>query len=296
MYTRLKLPPSQSKIRVSGSLGKLWFGPAGKPLSFKGRMEDVPEFLARIGLDALEYEAVRGVRISEEKARLLGENAVENGVVMSLHAPYYINLASPDPEVVDRSIRRIIDSMKAAEWMSAYAVVVHTGYYKGHKEKRDALNQAIQAYRRVLEQLPGWVKKPEISPEVMGRTTAIGDVEEVIAICNGVERCRPTIDWAHLYARYHGERVRDKDDVIKVVEAFEKNLGRKAIDPLHTHFSKIEYGKGGEREHHTLREEEYGPEWSIVCKAYREIGVNAVIISESPILEQDALLMKKNCG
>lgn len=276
-------------------MAKLWFGPAGKPITFKGKMEKVPEYLASIGLDALEYEAVRGVRISEEKARLLGEEANKYGVVMSLHAPYYINLASPDPSVVERSITRIIESMKAAEWMNAYAVVIHTGYYKGHKSREDALKHAIQAYKKALEQLPSWVKKPDISPEVMGKTTAIGDIDEVVAICNELGKCRPTIDWAHLYARYQGNRVKTKDDVIKVVEYFEKNLGKKAIDPLHTHFSKIEYGKGGEREHRTLSEHEYGPEWSIVCEAYKEIGINAVIISESPILEKDALLMKETC-
>lgn len=276
-------------------MGRLRFGPAGKPLSFKGKMEKVPEFLEAIGLDALEYEAVRGVRISEEKARLLGEEAKRHGVVLSIHAPYFINLASPDPSVVERSIKRIVDSMVAAEWMQAYAVVVHTGYYKGHKSKEDAVRQAIEGYRKAIEMLPDWVKTPEVSPEVMGRTTAIGDIDEVIQICTEVERCRPTIDWAHLYARYQGERVKTVDDVIQVVEEFEKNLGKHAVDPLHTHFSKIEYGKGGEKEHHTLSEEEYGPEWSIVCQAYLETGINAVIISESPILEKDALLMKKIC-
>lgn len=274
---------------------RLRFGPAGKPLSFKGKMEKVPEYLEEIGLDALEYEAVRGVRISESKARLLGEEAEKHGVVMSLHAPYFINLASPDPTVVEKSIQRIVDSMKAAEWMKAYAVVVHTGYYKGHKSREDALKQAIEGYRKALEVLPDWVRTPWISPEVMGRTAAIGDVDEVIRICMEVDRCRPTIDWAHLYARYQGQRVKSVDDVIEVIELFEKNLGKQAIDPLHTHFSKIEYGKGGEREHHTLSETEYGPEWEIVCQAYLETGINAVIISESPVLEQDALLMKKIC-
>ncbi len=276
---------------------RLWFGPAGKPISMKGgKMEKVPEFLRSIGLDALEYEAVRGVRISEQKARLLGKEAEKHGVIMSLHAPYYINLASPEEEKREASIRRIVDSMKAAEWMGAYAVVIHTGYYKGYKDKREALKVAIEGYKRALELLPSWVKEPSLSPEVMGRKTAIGDVDEVIEICQALgERCRPTVDWAHLYARYEGKFVTKIDDVIKVIERLEKELGKYAIDPLHTHFSKIEYGPGGEREHHTLAEEEYGPEWDIVCRAYLETGIRAVIISESPILEKDALVMKEHC-
>ncbi len=274
----------------------LRFGPAGKPITFKGKMEDAPEYLASIGLDAMEYEAVRGVRISEEKARKLGENAEQYGVLMSLHAPYFINLATKEEEKYLASIKRIVDSMKAAEWMKAYVVVIHTGYYKGYKDRKEAVKKAIEGYKQVLHELPSWVKTPSLSPEVMGRKTAIGDVDEVIEICREIgKRCKPTIDWAHLYARYEGNHVRTVDEVIRVIEKFEKELGKHAIDPLHTHFSRIEYGPGGEKEHHTLSETEYGPEWETVCKAYLETGINAVIISESPILEQDALLMKKIC-
>ncbi len=274
---------------------KLRFGPAGKPITYKGKMEGVPAFLRSIGLDAFEYEAVRGVKISEEKARLLGEEAAKHDVVMSLHAPYYINLSSPDEATVQRSVERILASMIAAEYMGAYVVVVHTGYYKGNKTRQEALQRAIEGYKMVLERLPDWVRKPDLSPELMGKQSQVGDVDELIEICKAVDRCRPTADWAHLYARYQGNHVRSVDDVLRVIEAFERELGSRAVNPLHTHFSKIEYGKGGEREHHTLSEEEYGPDWRIVCRAYLEAGVNAVVISESPILEQDALLMKKIC-
>ena len=275
---------------------RIRFGPAGKPLDFKGPMERVPAYLHEIGLDALEYEAVRGVRISEEKARLLGQEAEKYDIVMSLHAPYYINLASLDEDTWNKSIKRIIDSMKAAEWMGAYAVVIHSGYYKGHKDKKDALKRVIDGYKRVIEQLPSWVRKPELAPELMGKTSQVGDVDEIIEICLNIDRCRPTVDWAHLYARYEGKNVINIDQVISVIDRFEKELGKRAVDPLHTHFSRIEYGRGGEREHHTLAETEYGPEWSIVCKAYKETGINAVVISESPILDKDALLMKEICS
>ncbi|MEB3860879.1 MAG: deoxyribonuclease IV [Desulfurococcales archaeon] len=276
-------------------MGKLRFGPAGKPLNFKGAMEKVPAYLREIGLDALEYEAVRGVRISEKKARLLGEEAEKNDIVMSMHAPYYINLASLDQGTWERSIKRIVESMIAAEWMGAYAVVIHSGFYKGHHDKRKALERVIEGYKKAQELLPSWVKKPDFSPEIMGKTSQVGDVDEAIEICTALGRCRPTVDWAHLYARYEGKMVTSVDQVIEVIEKIEKELGKRAIDPLHTHFSRIEYGKGGERMHHTLDEEEYGPEWSIVCKAYKETGINAVIISESPILDKDALVMKKAC-
>ncbi len=276
-------------------MGRIRFGPAGKPVDFKGAMERVPEFLASIGLDALEYEAVRGVRISEAKARLLGEEARRHDIVLSMHAPYYVNLASPDEDVVKRSLKRLYDSMVAAEWMGAYAVVVHPGYYKGNKSREEALRRVIDAFNSLIEGLPAWVKTPEVAPETMGKTSQVGSLEEVVEICRNTPRCRPCIDWAHLYARAEGGFVRSVDEVVKAIEYVERELGSRAVRPLHTHFSKIEYGRGGEREHHTLSEEEYGPDWRIVCRAYLETGIDAVVISESPILEKDALLMKRIC-
>ncbi|MEB3859923.1 MAG: deoxyribonuclease IV [Desulfurococcales archaeon] len=276
-------------------MGRLRYGPAGKPITYKGPMELVPGYLREIGLDAFEYEAVRGVRISEEKARELGSNAESNDVLVSMHAPYYVNLSSPDRSVWEKSVKRIVEALIAAEWMGAYVVVVHTGYYKGNKSRREALKRAVEGYLKVWEEAPSWVRRPELSPELMGKTSQLGDLEEVVAICQQVDRCRPTIDWAHLHARFEGRAVRSVDEILEAIEFIEKNLGREAVSPLHTHFSKIEYGRGGERMHHTLSEEKYGPEWSIVCKAYREAGIDGVIISESPILEKDAIFMKKEC-
>jgi deoxyribonuclease-4 len=277
-------------------LGRIRFGPAGKPLGFKGPMERVPGYLASIGLDALEYEAVRGVRISEEKARRLGEEAEKHGIILSMHAPYYINLSSKDPDVVERSLSRLREAMIASEWMGAYAVVFHPGYIKGHKSRRDALKLVIEALQRLEEELEGKVSKPELAPETTGKVSQVGDLEETVEICRALRRCRPAVDWAHLYARHEGGFVRSVDEVVKAIEYIERELGSHAVRPLHTHFSKIEYGKGGERKHHTLSEEDYGPEWRIVCKAYIETGIDAVVISESPVLDKDALLMKKICA
>jgi len=272
------------------------FGPAGKPIDFKGDLEEIPEFLKGMGLDAMEYEAVRGVNIKMEKAVSFGRAAQEHGVLLSLHGPYYINLASPNEKTYRDSVRRVFESLRASHWMGAYAVVIHTGYY-GDLGPREALQRAVSGYKEAIEQaLSEGYDRPHVSPETTGRTAQIGTVEEVVEICQAIgARCRPTVDWAHLYARSHGELVREVGDVVKVIDYIEKSLGREAVTPLHTHFSKIEFGKGGEREHHTLAEELYGPDFSVVIRAYKEIGVTGTFISESPILERDALVMKKIC-
>ncbi|MCS7107225.1 MAG: TIM barrel protein [Acidilobaceae archaeon] len=271
---------------------RLRFGPAGVPLDYKGAIEGVPQYLRSIGLDAMEYEAVHGVKISEARARRLGEEAERNDVVMSLHAPYYINLASKERDVFERSIQRVVESLLAAEWMGAEAVVIHSGYYKGHASREDALKRVIDGYREALSRVD--VRRAKISPEIMGKASQVGTVEEAVEICRNVGRCKPCIDWAHLYARAEGKYVITQEDVIKVLEYLERELGREAVSPIHSHFSKIKYGRGGEREHLTLSQQG-GPEWAIVCKTYLELGYSAVTISESPILDKDALVMKGIC-
>ncbi|MGC9071443.1 MAG: deoxyribonuclease IV [Acidilobus sp.] len=275
-------------------MGRLRFGPAGKPMDFKGDYDQVPPVLREMGLDALEYEAVRGVRVTKGKAEAIRKSAEENDVVLSMHAPYFINLSSPEEDTVKRSIERLREAAMASEWMGAYAVVFHPGYVKGNASRDEALQRVISALRELLEGLE--LKVAWLAPETTGKESQVGDVDETIKICQSHDRLRPAVDWAHLHARSEGRAINSVEEVVRIVERFEGELGSWAVKPLHTHFSKIEYGKGGEREHHTLSEEGFGPEWEIVCRAYVETGIDAVVISESPILEKDSLLMKSVCA
>ncbi len=274
-------------------MGRLRFGPAGKPTNFKGGYEEVPAILKQMGLDALEYEAVRGVRVTKEQAEAIGRAARENDVVLSMHAPYFINLASPEQDTVTKSIERLRESALASEAMGAYAVVFHPGYIKGNSSREEALQRVIDALGQLLDSLD--LKVAWLAPETTGKVSQVGDIDETIRICQSHERLRPAVDWAHLHARAEGKAILSVDEVVNIIERIEKELGSWAVRPLHTHFSRIEYGKGGEREHHTLAEKDYGPEWEIVCRAYVETGIDAVVISESPILEQDSLVMKSTC-
>lgn len=275
---------------------RYWFGPAGKPITLKSAdILKAPSFLRELGLNAMEYEAVRGVNIKEDKARALGLEARNNGVLLSLHAPYFINLAGRK-DVIEASIVRLNESIQASHWMGAYVVVFHPGYYKDAPSRREALVKVIESLKRVAEYREQ-ISAGEVwlGPETTGKTTQVGDLHEVIEISRQVEKTRPVVDFAHIYARSGGKKVTSKDDVLEILFTIERELGSWALRPLHVHFSKIMYGKGGEREHHTLSEEGYGPEFIHVCSALCEVGVEAVIISESPVLEQDALVMKKIC-
>ena len=69
------------------------FGVAGNSNAFTTTVSkasaDAPAWLRQIGLDAYEYQCGKGVNVGEETAELIGCNAAEAGVALSLHAPVF---------------------------------------------------------------------------------------------------------------------------------------------------------------------------------------------------------------
>ncbi len=274
-------------------MARIRFGPAGKPIDFKGDVVGIPAYLKSMGLDAFEYQAVRGVKISEEKAKRLGEEARNNDVLLSLHAPYYINFSSTSRETIEKSVNHLVNAGRAAKWMGAYIVVFHPGYY-GDSIPAEALRRAIEAVKRVREILDQeGARDVWLGPETMGKRSQLGTVDEIIELCSKVERTKPVVDWAHIHARSRGADVADKDYVVKLVDRIERELGSEAVKPLHMHFTRVEYSDRGEVRHHELSKTDYGPEFKHVIEGLLEVGVDGVIICESPLLDKDAVVMKK---
>ncbi|MCD6510334.1 MAG: TIM barrel protein [Thermoprotei archaeon] len=270
---------------------KVRFGPAGRPLGYRGSIEGVPKYLrVTEGLDAFEYQAVRGVRIKEVIARALGEEASKYDVLLSLHAPYAINLSSRNKAVIEASKDRLLKSLLAASWMNARVVVFHPGYYSGFSPK-EALTSCIDALRDVITKAQDMgIKGPLLGPETTGKLSQVGSLDEIISMCREVEGCIPVIDWAHIHAREKGS-IRDKESYMRIIDIIERELGD-LVKNLHCHFTKVEFGDKGERRHRTLSESGYGPPFEPLAEVIVEHGFNFTIISESPLLDKDAIRMK----
>ena len=267
------------------------FGPAGKPISYKGKTELIPKFLRELELDAFEYQAVRSLKISEEKAKLLAESAKENDVLVSLHGPYAINLSSKKDEVRAASIERLVKSAQIAQWMKAYLVVFHPGYY-GKLSPENAVKAVIDSLKEVIERVRSiGLENVLFGIETTGKIKQVGSLSEVIEICLNVDLCKPVLDFAHIHARGRGA-LKTKDDFLRVFESIERELGHIAIAPSHIHFTEVEYSEGGEIRHHPLGSG-YGPDFKVLAEVLIENGIDAIIISESPILERDSIKMKR---
>ncbi|RJS80578.1 deoxyribonuclease IV [Candidatus Bathyarchaeota archaeon] len=273
------------------------FGPAGVPPSFKklkASLTDVPRLLHEEGLDAFEYQAVRWggePKIKMEVAKQLEAEAKKNDVWLSLHGSYFINFGGAE-EVVEASKKRLIACVKAADWMGAHIVVFHPAFY-GKKTPREVFKNCLKAMKDVIEELRTLgINKVMLGPETMGKLSQFGSLEEILGLCENLEQTKPVIDWAHLHARDMG-RFKKIEDFRKVLEEIEKRLGKEAVKNLHCHFTKVEFTEKGEKCHHTLEEEEYGPDFAMLAETIAEFKLKPVIISESPILDMDAIKMRE---
>ncbi|NYB51016.1 MAG: TIM barrel protein [Methanobacteriaceae archaeon] len=273
---------------------KIKFGPAGNPLGFKGQTVNVCDYIHEMGLEAYEYQATYGVRIKKQSALELAENARKNEVKVSMHAPYYINLCAEKEDVLKRSIQRLVQSARAAEWIGANRIVFHPGFYTKYTAK-EALKRCKATISLLMDEVDALgIKNFTFAPETTGKRSQLGDLEEIIDICQSFDHFAPTIDFAHIHARNRGciKRYEDYYNILGKLEDELAAVGRDS-EYLHCHFTRIEYTDAGERKHHVMLEKEYGPPLSPLLEVLIDYGWDATIICETPFLEKDALIMQE---
>jgi len=258
---------------------KILLGPAGVPTVSKEHSTLAGiQTCKELGLQAMEIEFVRGVKMSNALAREAGQLAKKLGIKLSVHAPYYINLCNPEKQKA--SMKRILDSCERAHYLGASPVVFHPGY--AGKDRNACFQMVKKACQEMVHYIrkKGW--KVELGPETTGKLSQICNLEETIRLCKEVPGCTPCVDWAHLYARNQG-----KIDFGAILDA----LKPLRLRHLHCHFSCINWGPGGEKNHLTLRykKPDYLP---LVKELLKRKPFDITLISESPVLEQDALVLK----
>ena len=279
-------------------MGVALFGPGGNSDSFhesgnKSTLQ-APGWVKSFGLDAYEYEAGRGVNASEETFLAIGAKAKENGIKLSIHAPYFISLSSLEEEKRKGSARYIIDSAKALALMQGETMVIHAGSCAKIERKLavEYAKGALEYALCCLNELGLYGVKLGI--ETMGKVNQLGTLEEVLELCTVDKTVVPVVDFGHMNARQQGGVFTNEDDYKRVFDEISKRKGPEEAQNLHCHFSKIEHTKGGEKRHLTFEDTVYGPDFEPLMKAICELGVTPTIICESDGTQaEDALKMKK---
>ena len=166
------------------------FGPAGNSDAFSAVHKSslaAPQWIAEQGLDCYEYQCGKGVHVGEDTARRVGENARKHGISLSLHAPYFINLANPDPDSLQKTIGYITAACLAAGWMGAERVGIHSGALM-KRTRREALDTALRSLREVIRTCDGQgFGHIALCPETMGKINQLGDLDEVLELVADVD-------------------------------------------------------------------------------------------------------------
>ncbi|MDH7512333.1 MAG: TIM barrel protein [Clostridiales bacterium] len=268
--------------------GRLLFGTAGVPLSTPASTTLAAiEHVKKIGLDCLEVEFVKGVKMGSDTAEDIRKRADALDVRLSAHAPYYINLNSPEQGKRLASQERLTATCRMAEVCGATNVVFHGGYY-GQSSPEGAYKTIKAGLQEILSILRAEKNSATLRIETMGRKAQFGSLDEVLFLCREVEGLLPCLDFAHIHTRKGGANsYRDFQRILKKVG---KKLGEEAIKNLHIHISGALYGGKGEIKHLDLRDSDF--HYDSWIRALEDCGAAGMVICESPNLEADALMLK----
>jgi deoxyribonuclease-4 len=237
----------------------------------------------------MEVEFVQGVRMSPEVAVSVGELAAIKKVALTAHGPYFINLNAVEPQKVHMSKERILQTARIAVLFGARSITFHAAFY--------LKNTPAETYTKVkkhLQEVVNTLRKERnklmISPEVTGKPSQFGTLEEILQLSSEMEGVAPCIDFSHWHARTG--KANSYQEFLDILDQVEKKLGRRGLDNMHIHVSGIAYGNKGEIKHLMLPDSDL--QYAHLLKALKERKSKGVVISESvPDLEKDALLLQQ---
>ncbi|BDF58462.1 endonuclease IV [Christensenellaceae bacterium] len=273
------------------------FGPAGNSDAFYQQgykhTVDAPEWIAKMGLNAFEYSFGRGVKLKEETGAAIRSKAEEFGIAMSVHAPYYINLAGETEEKFEKNLVYFRESTIAAGYLGAQRIVFHPGSC-AKCARPLAFDNVKKNLKRIIEALKGEGFRNFIyCAETMGKINQIADLDEVGILARIDDCIYPAIDFGHLNARTLGG-IKTKADYEAIIKSLKDNAGEEKTKRMHVHFSHIQYTDKGEKMHLTFEDRQWGPFFEPLAEILAGKKLEPVIICESKGTQaKDALAMKQ---
>lgn len=266
------------------------FGPSGAPTRFYDEghktTEEMPLWVKQNGLDCFEYSFGRGVNLGEAKAKSIAESFKKENIEISVHAPYFINLATPEKDKAENSFNYILSSAVVGRMMGANRVVFHPAA-QGKESRETAVNRTIARLielKSIIEER-GFTDM-KFCPETMGKIAQIGTIEEITHFCTLADFYYPTVDFGHVNAREQGS-LKTKEDYMVRLKYMMNLLGYEKVNDMHVHFSKVEYTAKGEKRHLTFEDTIFGPDYKPFIEAIVELNLHPYIVSESAGTQAD---------
>jgi deoxyribonuclease-4 len=250
----------------------------------KGRKEvHITNLDEKIKEDDTLISLSSGLTHNYEELGLLGLMGSELDVQLSMHTPYYIDLAGSG-DLTKKSMDSIRWAGLLTQEMGGSMVVTHMGLY-GNLSRREAASNIADR----LEEVVAWWEKNDLTPklglETSGRKEVFGGLDEILELCDKFKQLVPVVNFAHLHARTNG-KLREPEDFAEVFDEISSYVG----DLSYTHFSGVEHEGGNERRVTPIKKGDL--RFEPMAEYLADANPNSVIISSSPLLEHDAMYMK----
>jgi len=268
------------------------FGTVGAPLSTPKKPGGSVGAVARcaeIGLHCLELGWVRAVNVSEATCAEIKATAQAHDVSISVHASYFFNLNANDEEW-PKARKRLMDAAYYGNLAGATDIIFHPGSYFAHPPG-EVLPHTIERLAVCVADLRSTGNSATLRPEIMGKPALLGSLEDTLEMSRVIPGVEPCLDFAHLHARTGNGSMNTYAEWVNVLTAFTTTLGEIALHHLHIHLSGIAYGPKGEKEHLPLEKADLDIE--AILHALKDFGCRGRILCESPLMEEDALVIKE---
>lgn len=268
---------------------KLFIATPGVPLSTPkpgGTLKGIVKAYS-LGINAMEMEWVQSVPKNPDHVAEIRAVAEPLNFALTVHASYFINLNSDDPEKFEASKKRILDALAMAQIAGAVSVCVHAAFYNGRES--EALDNVRRATDDIMKQKDRLFPDVNLAYETMGKHSQFGALEEVLTVSKefGIYPC---VDVSHMHARANGA-MNSVKEWNAMFDQYEEALGKKSLQSMHIHLSGIDYTEKGERKHLPFADADI--KWREFLTVLKKRKIGGVLVCESPTMENDTLLLQK---
>jgi deoxyribonuclease IV len=169
---------------------------------------------------------------------------------VSVHAAYLINVASPDPELWEKSYQALKDEVERAGALGADFITFHPGSYMNSSEQA-GLDAIVRAVRRLLDETADTAPDTVICLETMaGQGTNLGGRFEHLAYilqnAGPSDRLGVCFDTCHVFAA--GYDIRTPEVYAATMAEFDRVIGLDKIRCFH--FNDSVHGLGERKDRH----------------------------------------------
>jgi deoxyribonuclease IV len=228
----------------------------GSHLSIAGGYYKAANAAGALGMDTVQIftknnNQWKGKALSDDDADRFKKAVAEHGLTSPCsHDSYLINLASPKPELWEKSLEAYVIELERAEMLGLAGVVMHPGSYVESSEE-EGLAKIVEGLNEAHRRTAGFKVKTWIEATA-GQGTNLGykfeHLGHIIQNADDGDRYGVCIDTCHIFAAGYGLQTQAEYD--ETMQQLDEHLGIDKVQAFHLNDSKKEQGTRVDRHDH----------------------------------------------